>query len=93
MPNSKRLPRNWPWLRQQALERDNYQCRACGSRHRLEVDHVARGDDHSLANLQVLCRHCHINKTAAENRRHVVTGQRDWEAAMSKGRNRFARLP
>ena len=92
MPNRARLPKHWVWLRATILERDGFKCVRCGSRNRLEVDHIEPGDNHAPDNLQTLCRNCHITKTANENRIHHVEGQRDWEAAMSRGRNRFARL-
>lgn len=52
------------------LDRDGWRCRRVG---RMEVDHVVPldrgGDPWDMANLQTLCRGCHIAKTAAENRR------------------------
>ena len=74
---SSRLPSNWQRIRQQVLTRDHHTCQAChGTRcgnRRLEVDHIDRGDDHRLANLQTLGHDCHVAKTtaeAAEARRH-----------------------
>lgn len=32
-----------------------------------EVDHVVQGDDHRLANLQLLSRACHARKTRLDN--------------------------
>lgn len=71
---AKRRPemgtRRWRRLRRRILERDGYRCRACGRPGRLEVDHVvpvSRGGGDDPANLQALCRTCHIDKTAGEN--------------------------
>lgn len=60
--------RRWPALRLQALRRDGWQCVQCGSRVRLEVDHVQAVRDRpdlafDLSNLQVLCARCHTRKT------------------------------
>ena len=62
----------WRKVRQQALERATHRCEQCGSRRRLQVDHVtpvSQGGTHSLANLMVLCSgpgSCHAQKTASE---------------------------
>ena len=61
----------WKALRLQALERDDWKCRKCGTRQRLEVDHVepvrTRPDlAWTLSNLQVLCGRCHAYKTRIE---------------------------
>lgn len=60
-----RLPGNWNTLRAAALRRDRHRCRTCGA-PATEVDHIARGDDHRLTNLQSLCSPCHQAKTTAE---------------------------
>ena len=59
-----------------ARRRANGRCEGCGHRHtRLECDHInhtgSAAPDHSLANLQMLCRgpgtcHCHDKKSATE---------------------------
>lgn len=61
----------WPSLRIAAKRRDGFQCVQCGSRHRLEVDHIAsvqtrRDLAFDLANLQTLCARCHGAKTRFE---------------------------
>lgn len=70
---AERLPPDWPKRRLRVLRRDGYRCRAidphtgerCGEPAR-DVDHVERGDDHSLDNLQALCRWHHARKSAKE---------------------------
>lgn len=64
-----RFGRDWLPIRRQVLKRDGYQCVECGSRQRLEVDHIKPASESGtddLANLQTLCRDCHIFKTRAE---------------------------
>jgi len=61
----------WKALRMQALDRDGWQCVQCGSRRRLECDHVEPVRTHPqlayvLSNIQVLCAGCHSRKTAIE---------------------------
>ena len=62
--------RRWAAVRVQVLERDNWRCSACRS-YGNEVDHVRPlsrgGSPYDLANLQCLCRSCHIEKTRIEN--------------------------
>lgn len=73
---SKRpLPANWPWIRKDVFERDDWKCVNCGSRHRIECDHIIprdRDGESDWDNLQTLCRKCHMLKTAEEtgNRQH-----------------------
>lgn len=60
--------KRWPALRLQALRRDGWQCVQCGSRVRLEVDHIKPTRDRpdlafELSNVQVLCAPCHTTKT------------------------------
>ena len=63
--------KRWGLLRQIILDRDGHRCRSCGRPGRLEVDHVRPiqdgGDKYNPANLQLLCRHCHHDKTRSEN--------------------------
>ena len=61
----------WKALRMQALERDDWRCVQCGTRHRLEIDHIEPVRDrpdlaYSLSNLQTLCGSCHSRKTRIE---------------------------
>lgn len=71
--HSRRITRGprWKALRMQALERDGWQCVRCGTRHRLEIDHIEPVKDrpdlaYSLSNLQCLCGRCHGRKTRIE---------------------------
>jgi 5-methylcytosine-specific restriction protein A len=65
---SARLPGDWNRRRARVLRRDptcrlGYDgCTVLST----EVDHIQRGDDHSLDNLQGLCHTCHQRKTIAE---------------------------
>jgi 5-methylcytosine-specific restriction endonuclease McrA len=63
--------RRWQSLRLEALRRDGWQCVQCGSRVRLEVDHIRPVRMHpelafDLGNLQVLCAQHHTQKTRKE---------------------------
>lgn len=64
-----RLPKNWHALRACILKRDKYRCQirleGC-SVIATDVDHIARGDNHSLENLRAACSGCHKKKTQAE---------------------------
>ena len=73
----------WRWtaIRRKALDRDGWRCVACGKAGVLEVDHILRVEDfpkleYDLANLQALCRACHIAKTNRE--RGVIPLPADW---------------
>lgn len=61
----RRLPRDWHRIRRLVLQNDGYRCRVCGGRAS-EVDHIRRGDDHSLSNLRSLCKTCHGKKSSSE---------------------------
>ena len=65
--------KRWQLLRLRVFARDGWRCVRCGRPGRLECDHVkplrAGGDPWDRANLQTLCRGCHVEKTAGENRR------------------------
>ena len=64
MPKTPRI-KIPPEVRQFVLNRDNFQCRSCGSREHLEVDHIiplAKGGANDLSNLQTLCYKCNQKK-------------------------------
>jgi 5-methylcytosine-specific restriction endonuclease McrA len=67
-----RLPKGWTRLRARVLKRDGYLCQErfstgelCGA-PATDVDHIAPGDDHSMANLRALCAWCHRQKSSSE---------------------------
>lgn len=64
------------------LERDNFECKKCGSKRSLEVDHIVpiehKGAMFDLRNLQTLCKICHTNKTIYQNRKYNNTGADEW---------------
>lgn len=74
--------RLWQRVRRQVFRRDGYRCRACGRAGRLECDHIIPLDRGGAAldmgNLQTLCRGCHIEKTAAENRHQPAPDRQAW---------------
>lgn len=62
-----RLPKNWSALVHIVKVRDRH-CQHPGcSGPPDEVDHIKRGDDHTLTNLQALCRDHHKQKTSRES--------------------------
>lgn len=67
--------RGWMNLRESVLIRDQYQCRQCGCvvlPTGAECDHIvplADGGKDVAENLQTLCKTCHAEKSAAENRK------------------------
>lgn len=68
-PRNYRLPGDWKTRRAKVLRRDHRTCQINGRRctyDATEVDHIVRGDDHSLGNLQSACRNCHREKTSKE---------------------------
>ena len=82
--NHRKLSRRrWAWVRRKVLTRDNWRCRLCG-KYGNEVDHKIPlqkgGAAWSESNLQVLCRDCHITKTAGENShdQETIAARRDW---------------
>jgi len=76
------LPDNWPELCKMVAERSGGVCELVESATRCvmtaaEVDHRGPAHDHSLLNLQHLCRRHHARKTGAEGARAVrLRGER-----------------
>ena len=76
-PDRKR----WRKLRLAVLDAQGWTCQRCGGWGH-NVDHIKPMDDggavYELANLQCLCKKCHIQKTKLENRPPIP--ERDaWE--------------
>ena len=68
-----RLPADWSRLRAAVLKRCGFRCewRDNGARcwnEATDADHIEAGDNHSLDNLQGLCRAHHLTKTGREAR-------------------------
>lgn len=67
-----RLPSNWQELRAEVRERAGGRCELIGDDGRRcplagrDCDHIIRGEDHSLANLQWLCPGHHSSKSGQE---------------------------
>ena len=82
--------RRWQAVRRAVFKRDGYRCVECGRAGRLECDHVTPlqrepGQDPFDPNgLQTLCRACHMDKTAAENRRAPTPAEAAWRALVAE---------
>lgn len=75
---SERLPRDWRHKRLVVLARQKWLCAYPGCcLEAVEVDHIQRGDDHRLENLQGLCVKHHRQKTQGE-----ALGERRRRAAL-----------
>lgn len=80
----QRLPANWPQIVREIKRRARGRCQATTHHPHCtgegtDVDHIIEGDDHRLANLQLLSTICHRAKTAreaAERNRAKVTGRK-----------------
>ena len=84
--------RAWRALRLVIFARDGWRCRVCGKAGRLEGDHVipvqAGGDLWDRANLQTLCRGCHLAKSRREQAggdpdHHELRAWREYIARLS----------
>lgn len=85
--------RAWRDIRLRMFERDGWKCRRCDRGGRLECDHVTPleqgGAALDPANLQTLCRRCHIAKTTRErcplsNHPAAVAGRAEWAAEVAR---------
>ena len=80
----------WQHVRRAVFERDGYRCVMCGRAGRLECDHVTPlqrepgQDPYDINGLQTLCRSCHIQKTAGENRRPLTPAETAWRALVAE---------
>lgn len=82
------LPADWPRRRLAVLERDGFRCQwslghdgKCGAPAN-QVDHVRRGNDHSLVNLRALCEEHHREKSSFE-------GWDEYRARLTESRAKF----
>lgn len=83
------LPHDWAAIRIRVLRRDGYKCQARDSlgvkckAPANQADHIVPGNDHSMENLQALCRWHHARKSSAEGhaaRRPRLTQRREPES-------------
>ena len=80
----RRLPwRQWERLRRAALDRDGWRCTRCGSPAELEVHHVLPlaqgGAALDLANVETVCRGCHLGA-------HMDPQRRAWRRFIAEAR-------
>ena len=86
----------WAAVRRAVFKRDGYRCVVCGRAGRLECDHITPlerepGQNPLKVNgLQSVCRQCHIEKTARENRnrRPLTPEEAEWRRAVMELMNR-----
>ena len=73
----------WKAVRQKVFKRDNYRCVECGKYGRVECDHkipIAKGGAvFDMKNLRTLCRGCHVQLSAAGNRKTVGPEIQAWQ--------------
>ena len=78
--------KRWSRVRRAVFERDGWRCVKCGRGGRLECDHVTPldrepgQDPYDVNGCQTLCRACHIEKTARENRHEPTPAEASWRA-------------
>ena len=82
--NHRRLPwRAWERLRRAALDRDGWRCTRCGSPLDLECHHIVPLDKGgaalALANVETLCRGCHLGE-------HLPAERRAWRLFVQEAR-------
>ena len=76
--------------RRAVLKRDGFRCVMCGKSGKLECDHITPlqrepGQDvYDVDGMQTLCRACHIEKTARENRRPLTPAEAAWRALVNE---------
>ena len=77
----------WAKVRRAVLDRDGWRCRHCGA-YGNECDHVIPlhrgGAPYDPANLQTLCRGCHVEKTRADNGHRPDPARKAWRALVAK---------
>ena len=87
----------WERSRRAAFERGGYTCRRCGAGGPLEAHHVtpigAGGAVFDLANIESLCRTCHIavhRRAARRGRRPDFRMPAGWWALVNEARARYS---
>ena len=80
----------WAAVRRFVFKRDGYRCTSCGRAGRLECDHITPlerepgQNPYDVNGLETICRECHIEKTARENKRELTPAEIAWrERCMS----------
>ena len=80
--------KQWQVLRLRIFTRDAWRCTRCGKAGRLECDHVVPlekgGDPYDPANLQSLCRGCHLAKTRTDNGHQPDPAREAWRALVAE---------
>ena len=82
--------RHWAAVRRAVFERDAYRCVMCGRAGQLECDHIMPlqrepgQDPYDINGLQSLCRRCHVEKTAQENRRELTAAEQAWRVLVNE---------
>ena len=82
--------RRWDAVRRAVLKRDGFRCVMCGKSGKLECDHITPlqrepcQDPYDINGLQALCRTCHIEKTAHENRRPLTPAELAWRELVAE---------
>jgi len=64
-----RLPKNWDAIRSRVFKTKGTKCLIKFDGCEIDatdVDHIVRGDDHTMKNLRPACSRCHQKKSSAE---------------------------
>ena len=82
--------RRWSIVRRAVFGRDAHRCVDCGRVGKLECDHIVPmqrepgQDPYDMNGLQSLCRSCHLEKTAGENRRELTPDELAWRELVAE---------
>ena len=77
--------RQWSAIRRAVFNRDGWRCTSCRKPGRLECHHVTplerepNQDPFDINGLATLCRACHIEETARQNRRKPTAAETLWQ--------------
>lgn len=87
-----RLPPNWAEICRMVRAHHDGRSHACGHPGASDIDHLNRGDDHSLANLAPICgRNCPHCKAEHRPPCHVVKSSREGGQAAQAARPKRTR--